>query len=197
MDVRFYPAAAGSALPGDPSNLDFAQCLGYYNYNKVIIPAGVNSSCCCPGRFPADRSWGSVGAWRLGAGGCSAPESCGLRGWSGGAGHLLLPWQRRGSPRGTRPRAAARAVQRGASGRQPGRARGAILLPMAGEQRRVPSSQRSWRGQNSPNFPRAGAVAAPDASGRARWAWTALRGEDGASLCSVLLAQSGSVRASS
>lgn len=38
MDVRFYPAAAGSALPGDPSNLDFAQCLGYYNYNKVIIP---------------------------------------------------------------------------------------------------------------------------------------------------------------
>ncbi|XP_032606432.1 TOX high mobility group box family member 3 isoform X1 [Taeniopygia guttata] len=34
MDVRFYPAAAGSALPGDPSNLDFAQCLGYYNYNK-------------------------------------------------------------------------------------------------------------------------------------------------------------------
>lgn len=73
MDVRFYPAAAGSALPGDPSNLDFAQCLGYYNYNKVIIPAGVNSSCCCPGRFPADRSWGSVGAGRLGAGGCSEP----------------------------------------------------------------------------------------------------------------------------
>uniref|UniRef100_A0A8B9MHK4 Uncharacterized protein n=1 Tax=Accipiter nisus TaxID=211598 RepID=A0A8B9MHK4_9AVES len=44
MDVRFYPAAAGSSLPGDPSNLDFAQCLGYYNYNKVIIPAWVNSS---------------------------------------------------------------------------------------------------------------------------------------------------------
>lgn len=37
MDVRFYPAAAGSSLPGDPSNLDFAQCLGYYSYNKVII----------------------------------------------------------------------------------------------------------------------------------------------------------------
>ncbi|KAL9839454.1 TOX high mobility group box family member 3 isoform 4-T4 [Geothlypis trichas] len=36
MDVRFYPAAAGSALPGDPSNLDFAQCLGYYNYNKTF-----------------------------------------------------------------------------------------------------------------------------------------------------------------
>lgn len=71
MDVRFYPAAAGSALPGDPSNLDFAQCLGYYNYNKVIIPAGVNSSCCCPGRLPADRSWGSVGAGRFGAGGCA------------------------------------------------------------------------------------------------------------------------------
>uniref|UniRef100_A0A8C3C9S2 TOX high mobility group box family member 3 n=1 Tax=Cairina moschata TaxID=8855 RepID=A0A8C3C9S2_CAIMO len=34
MDVRFYPAAAGSSLPGDPSNLDFAQCLGYYSYNK-------------------------------------------------------------------------------------------------------------------------------------------------------------------
>ncbi|XP_048372078.1 TOX high mobility group box family member 3 [Sphaerodactylus townsendi] len=34
MDVRFYPAASGSALPGDPSNLDFAQCLGYYSYNK-------------------------------------------------------------------------------------------------------------------------------------------------------------------
>ncbi|XP_057278792.1 TOX high mobility group box family member 3 isoform X3 [Pezoporus wallicus] len=34
MDVRFYPAAGGSSLPGDPSNLDFAQCLGYYNYNK-------------------------------------------------------------------------------------------------------------------------------------------------------------------
>ncbi|XP_078525483.1 TOX high mobility group box family member 3 [Lissotriton helveticus] len=34
MDVRFYPAAAGSSLPGDPSNLDFSQCLGYYSYNK-------------------------------------------------------------------------------------------------------------------------------------------------------------------
>nr|XP_033796130.1 TOX high mobility group box family member 3 isoform X3 [Geotrypetes seraphini] len=35
MDVRFYPAAAaGSSLPGDASNLDFSQCLGYYNYNK-------------------------------------------------------------------------------------------------------------------------------------------------------------------
>ncbi|XP_030367090.1 TOX high mobility group box family member 3-like isoform X2 [Strigops habroptila] len=31
MDVRFYPSAAGSSLPGDPSNLDFAQCLSYYN----------------------------------------------------------------------------------------------------------------------------------------------------------------------
>uniref|UniRef100_A0A8D2IZ26 Uncharacterized protein n=1 Tax=Varanus komodoensis TaxID=61221 RepID=A0A8D2IZ26_VARKO len=36
MDVRFYPAASGSALPGDPSNLDFAQCLGYYSYNKTM-----------------------------------------------------------------------------------------------------------------------------------------------------------------
>ncbi|KAM6430353.1 TOX high mobility group box family member 3 [Liasis olivaceus] len=34
MDVRFYPAASGSSLPGDPSSLDFAQCLGYYSYNK-------------------------------------------------------------------------------------------------------------------------------------------------------------------
>ncbi|KYO27314.1 TOX high mobility group box family member 3 isoform C [Alligator mississippiensis] len=34
MDVRFYPAAAGSALPGDPASLDFAQCLGYYSYGK-------------------------------------------------------------------------------------------------------------------------------------------------------------------
>ncbi|XP_060644122.2 TOX high mobility group box family member 3 [Anolis sagrei] len=34
MDVRFYPPSSGSSLPGDPSNLDFAQCLGYYNYNK-------------------------------------------------------------------------------------------------------------------------------------------------------------------
>uniref|UniRef100_A0A803TWE3 Uncharacterized protein n=1 Tax=Anolis carolinensis TaxID=28377 RepID=A0A803TWE3_ANOCA len=37
MDVRFYPPSSGSSLPGDPSNLDFAQCLGYYNYNKVIM----------------------------------------------------------------------------------------------------------------------------------------------------------------
>ncbi|XP_074149476.1 TOX high mobility group box family member 3 isoform X1 [Sminthopsis crassicaudata] len=29
MDVRFYPAAAG-----DPTGLDFAQCLGYYAYSK-------------------------------------------------------------------------------------------------------------------------------------------------------------------
>ncbi|XP_066493441.1 TOX high mobility group box family member 3 [Tiliqua scincoides] len=34
MDVRFYPAASGSSLPGDPSAPDFAHCLGYYNYNK-------------------------------------------------------------------------------------------------------------------------------------------------------------------
>uniref|UniRef100_A0A8C9LCA5 Uncharacterized protein n=1 Tax=Pavo cristatus TaxID=9049 RepID=A0A8C9LCA5_PAVCR len=44
MDVRFYPSAAGGSLPGDPSNLDFAQCLGYYNYNKVITPALGRSS---------------------------------------------------------------------------------------------------------------------------------------------------------
>uniref|UniRef100_A0A670YUL1 Uncharacterized protein n=1 Tax=Pseudonaja textilis TaxID=8673 RepID=A0A670YUL1_PSETE len=37
MDVRFYPAASGSSLPGDPSSLDFTQCLGYYSYNKVVI----------------------------------------------------------------------------------------------------------------------------------------------------------------
>ncbi|XP_013928654.1 PREDICTED: TOX high mobility group box family member 3-like [Thamnophis sirtalis] len=34
MDVRFYPAASGNSLPGDPSSLDFTQCLGYYSYNK-------------------------------------------------------------------------------------------------------------------------------------------------------------------
>uniref|UniRef100_A0A0E9Q4V9 Uncharacterized protein n=1 Tax=Anguilla anguilla TaxID=7936 RepID=A0A0E9Q4V9_ANGAN len=35
MDVRFYPSAGGNPIPGDPSNLDFPHCLGYYNYNKV------------------------------------------------------------------------------------------------------------------------------------------------------------------
>ncbi|XP_069757701.1 LOW QUALITY PROTEIN: TOX high mobility group box family member 3 [Narcine bancroftii] len=34
MDVRFYPVAAGNSIPGDPSNLDLSQCLGYYSYNK-------------------------------------------------------------------------------------------------------------------------------------------------------------------
>ncbi|XP_055061605.2 TOX high mobility group box family member 3 isoform X3 [Misgurnus anguillicaudatus] len=33
MDV-FYPSAGGNAIPGDPQNLDFSHCLGYYNYNK-------------------------------------------------------------------------------------------------------------------------------------------------------------------
>ncbi|XP_040266094.1 TOX high mobility group box family member 3 isoform X1 [Bufo bufo] len=32
MDVRFYPAAAGNALPGESPNLDFSQCLDYYSY---------------------------------------------------------------------------------------------------------------------------------------------------------------------
>ncbi|XP_072279013.1 TOX high mobility group box family member 3 isoform X1 [Pyxicephalus adspersus] len=32
MDVRFYPAAAGNALPGESPNLDFSQCLDYYTY---------------------------------------------------------------------------------------------------------------------------------------------------------------------
>uniref|UniRef100_A0A8C8AGD8 Uncharacterized protein n=1 Tax=Otus sunia TaxID=257818 RepID=A0A8C8AGD8_9STRI len=54
MDVRFYPAAAGSSLPGDPSNLDFAQCLGYYNYNKVIIPACGDSCVPLPGPAPRE-----------------------------------------------------------------------------------------------------------------------------------------------
>ena len=35
MDVRFYPTAGGNSIPGDPQNLDFAHCLGYYNFNKV------------------------------------------------------------------------------------------------------------------------------------------------------------------
>uniref|UniRef100_W5MK91 TOX high mobility group box family member 3 n=1 Tax=Lepisosteus oculatus TaxID=7918 RepID=W5MK91_LEPOC len=34
MDVRFYPSAGGNPIPGEPSNLDFPHCLGYYNYNK-------------------------------------------------------------------------------------------------------------------------------------------------------------------
>uniref|UniRef100_A0A3P9LFS6 TOX high mobility group box family member 3 n=1 Tax=Oryzias latipes TaxID=8090 RepID=A0A3P9LFS6_ORYLA len=34
MDVRFYPSAGGNSIPGDPANLDFAHCLGYYNFNK-------------------------------------------------------------------------------------------------------------------------------------------------------------------
>ncbi|XP_054474569.1 TOX high mobility group box family member 3 [Anoplopoma fimbria] len=33
MDVRFYPTAGGNSLPGEPANLDFAHCLGYYNFN--------------------------------------------------------------------------------------------------------------------------------------------------------------------
>ncbi|XP_068117521.1 TOX high mobility group box family member 3 isoform X2 [Hyperolius riggenbachi] len=32
MDVRFYPAAAGNALPGESPNMDFSQCLDYYSY---------------------------------------------------------------------------------------------------------------------------------------------------------------------
>lgn len=35
MDVRFYPSAGGNSIPGEPPNLDFAHCLGYYNFNKV------------------------------------------------------------------------------------------------------------------------------------------------------------------
>nr|XP_061819540.1 TOX high mobility group box family member 3-like [Nerophis lumbriciformis] len=34
MDVRFYPNAGGNSIPGEPPNLDFAHCLGYYNFNK-------------------------------------------------------------------------------------------------------------------------------------------------------------------
>uniref|UniRef100_A0A1A7Y4D9 TOX high mobility group box family member 3 n=2 Tax=Iconisemion striatum TaxID=60296 RepID=A0A1A7Y4D9_9TELE len=34
MDVRFYPTAGGNSIPGEPPNLDFAHCLGYYNFNK-------------------------------------------------------------------------------------------------------------------------------------------------------------------
>ncbi|KTF90115.1 hypothetical protein cypCar_00017316, partial [Cyprinus carpio] len=35
MDV-FYPSAGGNSIPGDPQNLDFSHCLGYYNYNKIV-----------------------------------------------------------------------------------------------------------------------------------------------------------------
>ncbi|XP_029284569.1 TOX high mobility group box family member 3 [Cottoperca gobio] len=34
MDVRFYPTAGGNSIPGEAPNLDFAHCLGYYNFNK-------------------------------------------------------------------------------------------------------------------------------------------------------------------
>uniref|UniRef100_A0A8C9ZXT9 TOX high mobility group box family member 3 n=1 Tax=Sander lucioperca TaxID=283035 RepID=A0A8C9ZXT9_SANLU len=36
MDVRFYPTAGGNSIPGEPPNLDFAHCLGYYNFNKTF-----------------------------------------------------------------------------------------------------------------------------------------------------------------
>jgi len=43
MDVRFYPTAgATAAMPGgDPQNLDFGHCLGYYNFNKVRHPLSI------------------------------------------------------------------------------------------------------------------------------------------------------------
>lgn len=47
MDVRFYPSAGGNSIPGDPPNLDFAHCLGYYNFNKVNIMLCTNSVLCC------------------------------------------------------------------------------------------------------------------------------------------------------
>lgn len=177
MDVRFYPAAAGSALPGDPSNLDFAQCLGYYNYNKVIIPAGVNSSCCSragsprtgvvapsgrggsglgdarsPGRVrpPLSAELGDARSRKVVVGGAGAAGpgafSCGARPGGPALGPVL---GRFGGVRAAESR------------EEPGEA---ILLPMAGEQRRVPSAQRSRWGRDLPNFPRA----APDASGTAR-----------------------------
>ncbi|KAI4830386.1 hypothetical protein KUCAC02_002017 [Chaenocephalus aceratus] len=34
MDVRFYPTAGGNSIPGEPPNMDFSHCLGYYNFNK-------------------------------------------------------------------------------------------------------------------------------------------------------------------
>ncbi|KAJ8272152.1 hypothetical protein COCON_G00110110 [Conger conger] len=34
MDVRLYPSASGNPIPGDPSNLSFHHCLGYFDYNK-------------------------------------------------------------------------------------------------------------------------------------------------------------------
>lgn len=77
MDVRFYPSAAGGSLPGDPSNLDFAQCLGYYNYNKVITPALGRSS-----------GWG-------GGGGLGAPWKLRSRALGSPAGAALGPARRR------------------------------------------------------------------------------------------------------
>ncbi|KAI5088750.1 TOX high mobility group box family member 3 isoform X1 [Silurus meridionalis] len=34
MDVRFYPSSGGTSIPGDPQNMDFSHCSGYYSYNK-------------------------------------------------------------------------------------------------------------------------------------------------------------------
>lgn len=158
MDVRFYPAAAGSSLPGDPSNLDFAQCLGYYNYNKVIIPACVNSWCCCQGWDP-----------RAGAG---APSG---RGGSG-PGMLGSPRRRaaaagRPSPESWRRRVSAgpEPEPRRSSCRCPGSARGRFSEletqtdrpgtrgarpspPRAGTKGAVPGAQPLGLSRRSPNL---------------------------------------------
>lgn len=130
MDVRFYPAAAGSSLPGDPSNLDFAQCLGYYNYNKVIIPASGNSCRRGRGRFPESRSRGSVGAGRRGARGC--PKAPGPP--AGPCGAVGRPaaesWRRRVSA-GPPPSSSSGGGARPGDGRSPGRG-GRCLGPALG-----------------------------------------------------------------
>ena len=47
MDVRFYPTAAGNSIPGEPPNMDFAHCLGYYNFNKVSSGSLLLFVCLC------------------------------------------------------------------------------------------------------------------------------------------------------
>lgn len=199
MDVRFYPAAAGSALPGDPSNLDFAQCLGYYNYNKVIIPAGVNSSCCCPEPGAPSGRGGS------GLGDARSPGRCARRSPRGrgmpSPGKLRSAGPDGSSCGGARPGEPALgpvlAGSEGASGRQPGGARGGDAAPRGRRTKARPERAAFALGSGLAELSPGGAAAAPGGSDRARWARTALRGEHGASLCSVLSAQRGSVTASS
>lgn len=163
MDVRFYPAAAGSSLPGDPSNLDFAQCLGYYNYNKVIIPACV----------VIPRAAARAGSPRAGVRAPSGRGGAGLGDARGGGARPPVPegpWDARpregggaGSSRPGRP-APPPSLPPAGPGRclscpEPGRLgslrepggparnfRVRVPLPAAADKRRLSRAQPSWLG---------------------------------------------------